>query len=118
MRTFVITVNGNSYEVNVDEVKEGQVVAAPVKKKEAAPAPSAAPVASGEGTSVNAPMPGTIMDVKVSVGAKVNKDDVLLTMEAMKMENAISAPVSGTVTAVAVNQGASVNTGDLLVTIG
>ena len=113
MRTFVITVNGNSYEVNVDEIQEGQAVAAPVKKKEAP-----APVSGGAGTKVSAPMPGTIMNVKVSVGDKVEKDDVLLTMEAMKMENAISAPCGGTVTAVAVGNGASVNTGDLLVSIG
>ena len=118
MRTFVITVNGNSYEVNVDEVKEGQVVAAPVKKENVPASTAAAPAAAGEGTPVKAPMPGTVMEVKVKVGDKVNKDDVLLTMEAMKMENAISAPVSGTVTAVAVSKGASVNTGDLLITIG
>ena len=117
MRTFVITVNGNSYEVNVDEVKEGQVVAAPVKKEQA-PAAAPASAASANATAVNAPMPGTILDVKVAVGAKVNKDDVLLTMEAMKMENAITAPCAGTVSAVAVNNGASVNTGDLLVSIG
>lgn len=116
MRTFVITVNGTSYEVNVDEVKEGQVVTAPAKKAEApAQAPAAAPAAGGE--KVNSPMPGTIMDIKVANGATVNEGDVILTLEAMKMENAIYAPCSGTVT-VAVSKGATVNTGDLLATIG
>ena len=87
------------------------------KKKAAAPAPAApAPVAGGE--KINAPMPGNILDVKVATGASVKKGDVLVILEAMKMENEIMAPCDGTVKQVLVNKGATVNSGDPLVVIG
>ena len=63
---------------------------------------------------MNAPMPGTILDVRVSVGDTVKEGDVLMILEAMKMENEIMAPASGKVTGVQVSKGASVNAGDLL----
>ena len=87
------------------------------KKKAAAPAPAApAPVAGGE--KINAPMPGNILEVKVATGASVKKGDVLIILEAMKMENEIMAPCDGTVKQVLVNKGATVNSGDPLVVIG
>ena len=109
MRNFVITVNGVAYQVAVEEVAAG---AAPVV---AAPAPAAAPVAGGE--KINAPMPGNILDVKVAAGQMVKKGDVLVILEAMKMENEIMAPRDGKVAQVACTKGATVNTGDALVVL-
>ena len=112
MRKFAITVNGVAYEVEVEEIGGAPVfAAAPV----AAPV-AAAPAAAGKET-VKAPMPGTINAVKVSAGQAVKKGDVLVILEAMKMENEIMAPCDGTVASVNVAQGASVNTGDVLVSL-
>ncbi len=131
MRKFNITVNGNAYEVLVEEVgaASAPVAAAPVATPVAAPAaaPAAAPKAApapapaaapANGTTVSAPMPGTILDVKVSNGQAVKEGDVLCVLEAMKMENDIQAPCSGTVVAVQATKGSSVDTGAPLVTIG
>ena len=129
MRKFNITVNGIAYEVEVEEVgamesitpvRPAPVAAAPAAPKAApAPAPKAAPKAApvAGGTKVNAPMPGTILDVKVAQGQAVKKGDILLILEAMKMENEILAPQDGTVAQVAVSKGASVNSGDPLVVL-
>ena len=114
MGSFAIT--------NVAPVAAAPVAAAPV----AAPAPAAAPVAApaapvaaAEGeTAVNSPMPGNIFKVECKVGQSVNAGDVLIVLEAMKMEIEVSAPCAGTVKAIAVNVGGTVNTDDLLVTIG
>ena len=85
----------------------------------AAPAPAAAPAAPAAGeTAVKSPMPGNIFKVECSVGQAVNAGDVLVVLEAMKMEIEVSAPVAGTVKAVAASVGTAVNTDDLLVTIG
>ena len=92
-------------------------VAAPAPKAEATPA-TTAPVVAGEGEKVNAPLPGNILDVKVSAGASVKKGDILCILEAMKMENEIVAPKDGTVATVVATKGSSVNTGDLLFVIG
>ncbi len=124
MRKFNITVNGVAYEVEVEEVAAGESTApnaAPAAAPKAAPAAkpaapkAAAPVAAG--TQVKAPMPGTILDVKVSQGKAVKKGDVLLILEAMKMENEILAPQDGAVAQVNVSKGASVNSGDVLVVL-
>ncbi len=129
MRKFNITVNGKTYEVEVEEVGGiigGAPGAAPVSPTTApAPAPAApaakpaapkaAPVAGA--AQVKAPMPGTVMSVKVAAGDKVTKDTVVAVLEAMKMENEIFAGVDGTVAGVSVSNGDSVNTGDVLVSI-
>ena len=131
MRKFNITVNGQAYEVEVEEVG-GAVSAAPVRAAapvaaapvaaaapKAAPAPAAAPkAAAGAGDPVKSPMPGNILDVKVKVGDKVSNGTCLVVLEAMKMENEIPAPKDGTVTSVLVAKGATVSAGDVLVTIG
>ena len=125
MRKFMITVNGVTYEVDVEEVGGAPVArpaAAPVAAPVAAPAaaapaaPAAAPVAAGE--SVKAPMPGTILDIKVKAGDSVKKGDVLCILEAMKMENEIMAPADAKVVQVVAAKGASVNSGDVLVVLG
>ena len=82
-----------------------------------APAPAAAPAPAGAGEQISAPMPGTILDVKVTAGQAVKSGDVLMILEAMKMENEIMAPHDGTITSVAVAKGSSVESGALLCTI-
>lgn len=128
MRKFIVNVNGNSYEVEVEEVGAGvsAPAAAPAPAAAAAAAPKAAPAAAPKaapkaaapagGTPVKAPMPGNILDIKVQSGAAVKSGDVLIILEAMKMENEIVAPSDGTVTVVT-TKGAAVNTGDVLVTL-
>lgn len=132
MRTFNITVNGQTYVVDVEEVGGVQtaapvraaapVAAAPVAaapaaapKAAAAKAAAAAPVAGGE--PVKAPMPGNILDVKVKVGDTVKAGTVLCVLEAMKMENEIPAPKDGKVAQVVVTKGATVGAGDTLVVL-
>ena len=120
MRKFIVNVNGNSYEVEVEEV--GGAASAPAAAPKAAPAaapkaaaPKAAAAPAG-GTPVKAPMPGNVLDIKVSNGQAVKEGDVVVILEAMKMENEIYAPCDGTVTVVAA-KGSTVNTGDVLVSI-
>lgn len=126
MRKFNITVNGKSYEVDVEEVGgastaavSAPVAAAPVPAAKPAPAapvaPKAAPIAGA--TQVKAPMPGTIVSVKVNTGDSVKSGDVVAILEAMKMENEIFAGVDGTVAGVSVSAGDSVSTGDVIVSI-
>ncbi len=122
MKNYRITVNGNVYDVEVEELGEGAVAAAPVKAAPAAPkkeAKKAAPVSSGtEGAvKVNAPMPGKILAVKAGVGQSVKKGEVIMILEAMKMENEIVAPNDGTVASINVNEGASVEAGTMLATL-
>ena len=135
MRKFAITVNGNTYEVEVEEIGGAPVyAAAPVAAPVAAPAPvaaapaapkaapaaapkAAAPAGAAGANKVNSPMPGTILDVKVSVGQSVKNGEVLCILEAMKMENEIAAPCDGVVASINVTKGATVNTGDLLLSL-
>ncbi len=126
MRKFMITVNGKSYEVLAEEIKDGSaaptIPAAPVAVPvPAAPkaAPKAAPAAAAPAGAekVAAPMPGTILEVKVSNGQAVKEGDVLFILEAMKMENEILAPKAGTVVALSTSKGASVASGDTLCAI-
>ncbi len=118
MRKYNVNVNGTAYEVTVEEVVGG---AAPVAAPVAAPAPAAAPApvaapAAG-GTTVTSPMPGTILDVKVAAGQQVQEGQLVMILEAMKMENEIFATATGTVTSVAVQKGAAVESGAVLCTI-
>lgn len=133
MRTFQVKVNGVSYQVEVEETAGGfapapqAAPAAPAPVPAAAPAapapapaavpaaPVAAPVAGGE--KINSPMPGTILDVRVSAGQSVKKGQVLCILEAMKMENEIISPRDGAVAQVVANKGASVNAGDPLMVL-
>ncbi|HSL93568.1 MAG TPA: biotin/lipoyl-containing protein [Bacillota bacterium] len=138
MKKFRITVNGEAFEVEVEEtgvegnaphqpVARAAASVSPVAPRAAAPAaapraaaPAAKPAASGPAGagSATAPMPGTILDVKVSVGDQVKAGQTVVILEAMKMENEIGAPIDGTVKEVRVQKGATVNPGDVLVTIG
>lgn len=113
MKKFNIKVNGTAYEVEVEDLGGSVAPAAPVAQ--AAPAPAPAPVAAG-GKKVVAPMPGTIVSMKVNVGDTVKADTVVAILEAMKMENEIFAGVEGTVASVN-TAGTSVNTGDLIASI-
>ena len=121
MKKYNITVNGNTYEVLVEEadastpVTYSAPVAAPVAAPKAAPK-AAAPVAGGA-VKVSAPMPGTILAVKVSAGQQVKKGDVICVLEAMKMENDIPAPQDGVIASIDLQKGASVNAGDVLATL-
>jgi biotin carboxyl carrier protein len=122
MKRFNITVNGKAYDVAVEEITDGSapVVATPVAtapKTAPAPAPAPAQAPAGEGEKVTAPMPGNILDVKVSVGDSVTKGQVLMVLEAMKMENEIVAPCDGKVTSVTVKKGDTVNSSDTLATV-
>ncbi|MBE6811520.1 MAG: biotin/lipoyl-binding protein [Ruminococcaceae bacterium] len=121
---YVVTLNGKNYEVEVTEqdavLLSVSDAAAPAAVS--APAPVAAPVAApaatpvaGDGTKVPSPMPGTILSVNVTVGQSVKTGDVLMILEAMKMENDIVAPCDGTVKQLLVSKGSTVNTDDILV---
>ena len=120
MKTYTITVNGNVYEVTVEEgTSTGAVAAAPAVKKPVA-APAAKPAAStgAQGAvKVNAPMPGKILSVKASAGQTVSKGDVLMVLEAMKMENEVVAPQDGTVASIDVAAGDSVEAGTVLASL-
>lgn len=120
MKNLKITVNGVSYDVQVEETGAASAPAttasAPASAPKAAPA-SAAPVAAG-GEPVKAPMPGTIVSVAVSNGQEVKTGDVLVVLEAMKMENEIKAPKDGKIVSVSVNKGDAVESGAELVSIG
>ena len=120
MKTYTITVNGTAYEVTVEEGAGSGV--APVVKSAApvaAPKPAAAPAPSGAvgAVKVNAPMPGKILAVKANAGQAVKKGDVIIVLEAMKMENDIVALEDGTIASINVNVGDSVETNQTLVTI-
>lgn len=124
MRNLRITVNGTPYDVQVEELDGAASVpsgapapraAAPVSAPAEKPAPKAAPAAGSE--NVQSPMPGTIVSVAVRAGQEVKKGDVLLVLEAMKMENEIMAPHDAKIAAVMVNKGDSVDSGTPLVSL-
>ncbi len=130
MKKFNITVNSQIFEVEVEEVggattaatsiSESAPVAAPPPKAApipAAPKTAAIPVATGA-TTINAPMPGKILSTAVKPGDAVKRGQVLLILEAMKMQNEIMAPSDGKVADVRVAAGQSVNTGDVMVILG
>lgn len=127
MKNYTITVNGTPYNVTVEDAtgSAAPVASAPAPAPAAAPAsapapaPAAAPAApaAAGSVSVDAPMPGNILDIKVSNGASVKAGDVLVILEAMKMENDIVAPQDGTVASVNVNKGDTVEAGQTLVSL-
>ena len=131
---YVATLNGKKYEVEIERVDEyrpldrGAQVSAPAPILAAAPAPKAAPApapapapaavpAAAGGQTVEAPMPGKILDIKVKVGDAVGYGQCVIVMEAMKMETEIVAPAAGTVASINVSTGDSVETGAVLVTL-
>ena len=123
MKNYRITVNGTSYDVSVEELSGGAapvaapVAAAPVAAPAAAPA-APAPAAGDAGSiKVSSPMPGKILAVKANVGDSVKKGQVILILEAMKMENEVVAPEDGTIASIDVTVGASVESGDTLATL-
>ncbi|MBP2653267.1 MAG: gcdC [Firmicutes bacterium] len=132
MRRFKVTVNGIAYNVEVEEegatasVAPAPIVRVPVTPQQPvfsasappASAPAAPPIAVAEGdTPVASPMPGKVIKVIAKAGDKVNKGDVLMILEAMKMQNEISAPVGGTLKSVNVDAGQSVKPGEVMAVI-
>ena len=121
MKRYNITVNGNTYEVIVEEVDSSYnrtpVYSAPVTPAAAPAAPKATVTGVAGANKVIAPMPGTILDVKVSVGQAVKKGDVICVLEAMKMENDIPAPADGIIASVNVQKGSTVAANDVLVSL-
>ncbi|MBQ6808625.1 MAG: biotin/lipoyl-binding protein [Firmicutes bacterium] len=131
MKKYNVTVNGETFAVEVEEIGGAAPVAAapapvaaPAPKAAApapapvaapAPAPKAAPAATG--AAITSPLPGTVLKINVSVGQAVKAGDVVMVLEAMKMENDITAAADGTVSAVHVNVGATVQTGDALISL-
>ena len=133
IKKFNVNVNGNSYYVEVEEIKDDSAprpvaapvaaapkpaAAAPVAKAPAAPEPVAKTAALAGDVTLEAPMPGTILDVAVKVGDAVKEGQLAVVLEAMKMENELQIPADGIVKAVNVSKGSSVNTSDVLVIIG
>lgn len=125
MRIYKVKVNGKTYEVKILGISETE----PMKVEKVKAAPAAAPVAKpaeaakeaapvGEGTVVNSPMQGTILDVKVKVGDNVKSGDNLAILEAMKLENEIKAPKDGKVIEVRISKGQTVNANDPLIVLG
>ena len=124
MKNYTITVNGTPFNVTVEEgtSSAAPVASAPAPAPAAAPAPQAAPKAApapaaAGSVKVDAPMPGNILDVKVSNGTAVKAGQVLVILEAMKMENEIVAPQDGTVASINVNKGDTVEAGQTIITL-
>ncbi len=117
MRNFMVTIDGKTYSVGVEEVGEsvGEVKIAPVKTEVKAAAPKV--VAPADGEKVLSPFPGLIKNILVSDGASVKKDQPIIVLEAMKMDNEITAPCDGKVT-ISVAKGTNVETNALLAVIG
>lgn len=121
MRKFQVTVNGNTYEVDVEELSGGASIA-PVSQPTKSVAPSnpvaqASPSTGNGDTLLEAPLQGKIVSVKVAVGDAVNEGDVVAVLEAMKMENEIVAPSAGTVASINVTSGQAVEAGDLIASL-
>ena len=118
MKKYNVNVNGTSYEVTLEDLEEGQAPAPVAAAPAAAPAPAPVAAPAGAGEQVKSPMPGNILSVNVNVGDTVAEGQVLMILEAMKMENEIMAPKAGKVTSVNVQKGATVESGTLLCVVG
>lgn len=118
MKSYTITVNGQVYDVTVEEKKAGSAPAAPAPKAPApkAPAPADRPAAAGN-VKISSPMPGKILEIKASVGESVKRGQVIMILEAMKMENEIVAPEDGVIADIRVSTGSAVEAGDLLASL-
>ena len=114
MKKYRVTVNGTAYEIELEELTGAAPAAAPAAATAPAPAAAAAP-AGGE--QVTSPMPGTILSVNVAAGDAVKRGQVLMILEAMKMENEIKCPCDGNVVSVNTSKGSSVESGTLLCVI-
>lgn len=132
IKAYRVNVNGKVYEVEVEEIIAGGQQSTPVAPAPAQVAPKPAPVApapapkpapapapkvTATGEIVEAPMPGTIVDIKVKVGDSVKEGDLVAVIEAMKMETDLYSTKTGVVTAINAGKGASVNTGDAIITL-
>jgi biotin carboxyl carrier protein len=127
-RSFRVSVDGEIFSVEVEEVKEEDSTSRDVESKKHGDPEQTKPVSmktekvprdfSNGGKPVKAPMPGTIVDVKVTEGDEVKENDVLVILEAMKMENEITSPVSGTVIKILVHKADTVDSGEVLMIIG
>ena len=122
MKKYNITVNGNTYEVIVEEVESSSSAHSYTPPTAPAATPKAQPVytapkTSGGANKVVSPMPGTILDVKVSVGQSVKKGDIICVLEAMKMENDIPAPCDGVIASINVQKGSSVDANDVIASL-
>ena len=129
MRIFRVVVNGNEYEVGIEELQQEKGVVRPIEtqakpvktvepsKATIKPEPAKSAAGSTAAETIVAPMPGTILRVEVNIGDSVAQGDTLLILEAMKMENEIVSPVDGTVASVNTTKGSSVNAGELLVSL-
>ncbi len=115
MKVYKVKVNGKVYEVELESVKESTgSIEAPTQKQ----VETSAPATNGAGKDLNAPMAGTILEVKVSVGQTVKEGDVICILEAMKLENEVVANCSGVVKSIAVSKGSTVQNGQLIAKIG
>lgn len=117
MRKFTVQVNGSTYDVEVEEIASSEGSHQKVKTREEVPSEDSRPNVKTGGVPIKAPMPGTIMEVKVKAGDAVVPNTVVVVLEAMKMENEIFAGRKGTVSDVNVSKGDSVNTGDVIATL-
>ena len=122
---YIVNLNGKNYEVEVEEAEAvitgvAEAVAAPVAAAPVQAAPAAAPSAavSADGAKVIAPMPGTILSVDKNVGDTVAEGDVIMILEAMKMENEMVAPCAGTIKQILVSKGSTVDTDAVLAVVG
>ncbi len=122
MKKYRVNVNGTVYEIQLEEITGEEAKVAPkAPEAPATPAPAAAPApasAPAGAQEVNAPMPGTILNIVKNVGDTVKAGETVMILEAMKMENEFAAPVDGKITSINVNKGATVESGVLLYTIG
>ncbi len=118
MKRFNITVNGKAYDVAVEEIDGGSAPAVSAAPAPAAAAPAAPDAPVAEGTKVTAPMPGTILDIKVAVGDTVESGQAIMVLEAMKMENDVNAPCAGKILSINTTKSSAVETGAVLAVIG